>query len=138
MLKDSVSYNEYMANYMTKRYHKRRSQAIEYLGKKCNVCGVDTDLEIDHVNPEEKAFDLGKALSGWSWSRIVEELNKCQLLCKSCHDAKTRREGSTRFGKRERWEHGTVAGRRRGCKCRQCLDARARYMVDYRKRSKGQ
>ena len=96
MKQGTAEYNAYMADYMTRRYHKRRFQAIEYLGGACNHCHATTNLEIDHVDPTSKSFDLGKALSGWAWERILVELDKC----------------------------------------RECLDARARYMVEYRKRKK--
>jgi 5-methylcytosine-specific restriction endonuclease McrA len=67
-------YNEYMRVYMAGRYEKRRSQAIEDLGGKCAECGSGDDLEIDHINPREKSFNLAKAV-GFSKKRWDEEVS---------------------------------------------------------------
>ena len=136
MKQDTAEYNAYMADYMTRRYHKRRLQAIEYLGGACSHCHATTNLEIDHVDPTSKSFDIGKALSGWGGERILVELDKCQALCESCHELKTRKDNSVTLGVREFWEHGTLAGRRTGCKCAPCKSAQAKYMKEYRSKNK--
>lgn len=82
-------YNSYMAKYMTERYHRRRNDFIEKRGGCCEKCGSTDQLEIDHVDPAQKGFDIGKALSGWAESRIQEELSKCQVLCSDCHKKKS-------------------------------------------------
>lgn len=83
------NYNQDMNTYMKSRYFRRREQAIESLGGKCVVCGSVEELEFDHVDPSTKSFSIAKAFSGWSWSRIQVELDKCQLLCRDCHKVKT-------------------------------------------------
>lgn len=69
----------------TKR--KRKLEAIEYLGGKCKRCeGLfhPAVYELHHRNPNEKDRDPSKMLM-LSWSRIKEELDKCDLLCANCH-----------------------------------------------------
>lgn len=117
---------------MLKRYHQRRLQSIEYLGGKCNICKSTEDLQLDHINPSDKSFNLAKALSSWSIERIRPELDKCQILCSECHKAKTRKDLAEKFGQREFWEHGTLTGYKY-CKCNECKSARAEYMREYRK-----
>jgi 5-methylcytosine-specific restriction endonuclease McrA len=126
---------EYMKKYMLERYYKRKKEVIEYLGGVCKVCGATEKLEIDHKDPYTKNFVVSKALAGWSKSRLMKEVEKCQLLCTDCHRKKTRKELSIRFNQREVWEHGTLAGLRY-CKCELCLDAKRRYNKEYTAKNK--
>lgn len=83
-------YNSYMAKYMTDRYHRRRQNFIDSRGGRCEKCGGAEGLEIDHIEPERKSFNIGPALSGWSESRVRTELAKCQVLCNDCHKEKSK------------------------------------------------
>lgn len=78
-------YNKKMAEYMTKRYHRRRKLILERLGGKCNYCGSTEDLEIDHIDPFKKEVKINKRLSGLAESKSEAEIEKCQLLCKACN-----------------------------------------------------
>ena len=62
---------------------------IEQLGGKCVHCGALDRLEFDHIEPATKSFNIS---SGYhkKWAVLQEELSKCQLLCNSCHIAKTK------------------------------------------------
>lgn len=58
---------------------KARKKAVERRdGKRCRACGEVKGLELDHI--------LGRAKGG------THELANLQLLCHTCHDAKTRRD----------------------------------------------
>ena len=73
--------------YWSKQYIIRKVRAIEYLGGKCKVCGYNKyygALEFHHRDPETKDVSWTK-LRKRSWKRIVDELNKCDLLCAICH-----------------------------------------------------
>lgn len=107
---------------MLRRYHERRAEAIASLGGQCAVCGAAEDLEIDHIDPALKSFDISKL---WSVSKVRfrAELVKCQVLCKPHHIEKTRREQSV--------DHGGGASGKRNCKCRPCRDRKSEYMVVY-------
>ena len=66
---------------------KRKLDAIEYLGGKCQQCGGTfhpSIYEFHHLNPDEKDRDPSKMLQ-LKWSRVTAELDKCQLLCANCH-----------------------------------------------------
>ncbi len=66
--------------------HKR---LLEYLlDKECLRCGIK-DLRIltfDHLNAKTKSTTVSTLVhKGYSWDRIMKEINKTQILCLSCH-----------------------------------------------------
>lgn len=117
--------NEYMREYMLKRYHERRKQAVEILGGKCVVCGTTAQLEIDHIDRLTKTMDLGKL---WSCAkkRYFEELKLCQLLCKAHHEIKSAKEASV--------EHGQGLTGKRNCRCEICKPLKNKYQRENKKR----
>jgi 5-methylcytosine-specific restriction endonuclease McrA len=68
---------------------KRRGILLEKLGGKCVWCGTTEELTFDHIDKTTKSFVLsGKGLDG-DWEKILRELDKCQILCDTCHKKKT-------------------------------------------------
>lgn len=64
-----------------------KKQAIEYLGGKCQDCGlVDNPCVYDfhHLDPSKKALAFGTR-GGKSFKTLKTELDKCVLLCANCH-----------------------------------------------------
>jgi len=49
-----VPSNEYMREYMLKRYYARRKEAFKLLGGTCARCSTKVGLEIDHIKPRHK------------------------------------------------------------------------------------
>jgi hypothetical protein len=76
---------EYQRLWYQRVAKKRRQQWFEDNGP-CRQCGSTNDLQLDHVDVFTKVSH-----SVWSWSkqRRDEELKKCQVLCKDCHDKKS-------------------------------------------------
>lgn len=68
---------------------RKRQQLVEHLGGKCVGCGVTENLQFDHINRADRLYTIGKIID-WDLSRILPEVDKCQLLCKECHRIKTR------------------------------------------------
>jgi len=68
--------------------NKKREHLIEMLGGKCSGCGITENLQFDHIDRKNKSFTIGKCL-GNSLEKLIDEAQKCQLLCKSCHQVKT-------------------------------------------------
>ena len=67
--------------------HERKRAAIAYKGDKCQKCGYDkciAALTFHHRDPAEKEYQIA-TMFGWSWARIMQELDKCDLLCANCH-----------------------------------------------------
>lgn len=62
---------------------------IMFRGGKCEICGYDKNisaLQFHHINPASKKFTLdSRTIERKHDSEILEELNKCQLVCSNCH-----------------------------------------------------
>jgi len=67
---------------------KHKQYLIEMLGGKCLGCGTTKNLQFDHIDRTEKSFCIGSSLAS-KLEKLVEEANKCQLLCETCHQHKT-------------------------------------------------
>jgi len=90
----------YHSAYNLKRYHEKRKIYIDHLGGKCAVCGSSDQLQFDHIDSKTKSFSIGEKLT-YTKEVVLEELKKCQLLCKPCHITKTS-EAKDGFNKRAR------------------------------------
>lgn len=69
------------------RTRVKKQKAVDYKGGECINCGYKNciaALDFHHRNPKEKDFQWN-TLRHKSWDAIVQELNKCDLLCKNCH-----------------------------------------------------
>ncbi len=63
----------------------------------CVECGEQDPvvLEFDHLR--DKAFAIGPKLSSRNWQSILNEIEKCDVVCANCHRRRTaRRRGSLR------------------------------------------
>jgi len=68
----------------------------------CSNCGYKKNLNklvFHHVIPENKKFNLCIESMSRKDSLIIEELNKCMLLCMSCH---------TTVHNNKRWNNGKI------------------------------
>ena len=72
---------------------KRRKKNKEYIDSRkripcadCNGVFPEVCMDFHHINPNEKDqhYNNGQ-LKCWSMKRIVEELDKCVVLCANCH-----------------------------------------------------
>ena len=119
----------YLRDYQLKWMTARRQRGIILLGSRCYRCDATEDLQFDHIDPATKHPAL-KSITGsfwsWSWDRIEAELAKCQLLCRSCHQEKTRVDFEPPHGTNSRY-----TGRR--CRCGDCKFAHAQINAKYRK-----
>ena len=113
---------EYMKNYRK----KRKLECVIKLGNCCKVCGTKDNLEFDHIDSNNKKFNI----SDFSKSKIEidKELIKCQILCHSCHVKKSIMEGSfvkSWTTKPRGVKHGTHSGYTRyKCRCNLCIQAK--------------
>ena len=78
--------------------HERTLALIEYFRTHpCVQCGEPDPvvLEFDHVR--DKGFDIGQNLLDYRWEAIVEEIEKCEVVCANCHRRRTaQRRGAVR------------------------------------------
>ena len=70
-----------------KKQQDMKKRMVAYLGGKCIICNYNDTmgaLSCHHTNPLEKEHNLFR-LTTRKWENIVNELNKCVLLCIRCH-----------------------------------------------------
>lgn len=64
-----------------------KQRCVDYKGGACLKCGYKKALRslgFHHRDPNEKEFTFSGKMS-WAWQRLVQELDKCDLLCSNCH-----------------------------------------------------
>jgi hypothetical protein len=63
----------------------------------CADCGESDPmvLEFDHLDADANAFDIGAGLPYRSWSSVIEEIGKCEVVCANCHRRRTARRAGT-------------------------------------------
>lgn len=99
-----TKYNsKYSQNYykrQTQRGWVRKLHIVELKGGKCQVCGYSKcmrALSFHHRDPKLKKIKLDlRTIGNLKWSRILDEVDKCDLLCIRCHlelhDAETNKD----------------------------------------------
>lgn len=63
-----------------------KKKAVKYKKGCCLLCGLkepQATLDFHHINPQDKLKNISD-FSSWT-IELVEELDKCALLCKNCH-----------------------------------------------------
>lgn len=61
---------------------------LDYKGNQCEICGYNkcsAALELHHLNPSEKDFNLSDRDLSLDWPLIKKEVDKCILICANCH-----------------------------------------------------
>ena len=70
------------------KLNQQRRDLVNNIKKEgcCQKCEEDRFYVLDfhHINPEEKLFDIGESTK-YSEEKILNEINKCVLLCRNCH-----------------------------------------------------
>jgi hypothetical protein len=80
---------------LTKAQRDHRNRRREWLNDMKSVPCADCDqtfppicMDFDHI--EEKSFDIAYAVvTSRRWSDILEEVEKCELVCANCHRIRT-------------------------------------------------
>jgi hypothetical protein len=67
----------------------RKQKLVDLKGGSCSHCGYNKSLaalQFHHVDPSTKKHQLDlRSLSNRSWKAILQEADKCILLCANCH-----------------------------------------------------
>lgn len=77
---------------MTKKYntkvlkYAKKLKAIDYLGGKCEMCDNNKWYHLEFHHLKDKEYIISDMIKNFRWSKIKNELDKCQLLCKNCHN----------------------------------------------------
>ena len=70
------------------RQHNFKQQCVDYKGGECQCCGYNdcnSALDFHHVDPKTKKFGIGKCRKTKMTQKILDELDKCILVCSNCH-----------------------------------------------------
>lgn len=78
-----MAYSDATAQREYQRRWKHDRRAAWFDGKTCARCGGTDRLEIHHRAPEKK---VSHRIWSWSLERRDEELAKCDVLCRPCHE----------------------------------------------------
>ena len=124
--------SEQRRNYERNKYRTRREAF--FADKACVRCGATKDLQLDHINPKDKTTHR---IWHWPEERRLAEIEKCQVLCKSCHQGKSIKEDWPILRGYQYSEHG-APGYRRGCRCATCKEGARDRMREYRARKKAE
>jgi hypothetical protein len=107
-------YRRKKRNAKTYRYQKRRRKEVKQeliaaRGGRCVDCGysgVSTVLDFHHRDPTAKDFSISSF--GGAYSRLLVEVEKCDLLCANCHRLRHAAQDAAQLV-----VHPVVAARRR-------------------------
>lgn len=86
-----ISVNARFQNYLAQqeRGKETKQKIVQMKGGGCEKCGYNkcfAALNFHHRDPSIKKFQLDyRSLANRKWSLILEELEKCDLLCSNCH-----------------------------------------------------
>ena len=113
------------------RVQQRRQEWLSDNGP-CVSCGTWDNLEIDHIDPSTKEYEINRI-----WTRTQElrdyELAKCQALCNTCHIAKSTLEQKAN----KPTTHGSDKYYRdHECRCDICVSAYRQRLKVYRDKNK--
>lgn len=110
--------------YFKDRREKRRKHLRSLLGGKCVRCGSTKDLHFDHKNPKKKKRRIADLIDAPE-DILMAEVNKCELMCASCHRDKTREKNEHGQPKSK---HGTIWYYKKfKCRCPKCKKAMSKY-----------
>ena len=88
---------EYDRKWNSDRLKVRRERLDNYkLNVGCEICGYDKHpaaLDFHHKDPTLKKFNISNSLPTRNWDRILEEIEKCDIICANCHRALHNKEG---------------------------------------------
>lgn len=75
---------------------KNRKKFYDYLCTlECESCGEKDPivLDFDHKDKATKSYNVAEmVMKGFAWLSIMNEINKCRVLCSNCHRRKTAKE----------------------------------------------
>ena len=122
-------------SYFTKiRRYRLKKKAVDLMGNKCNRCqwsGHIAGFAFHHIDPASKLFTVSNYPST-NWDIYWKEIQKCELLCATCHSIHHSDYNDEQFLKdvenyngrdldipNQNWknQHGTPASKVRNCNC---------------------
>ena len=86
-----------------KEYYRTRVDALNKIKLEagCATCGYNAHpaaLEFNHIDPSQKTANVADKITSWSWERVLEEVDKCEVLCSNCHHIHSYETHYTKLG----------------------------------------
>lgn len=70
-----------------------RLALCKYLeGKSCSHCPENDPLVLEFDHLRDKKGNISNLVNQGNWNIVLQEIEKCQLLCANCHNRKTAKE----------------------------------------------
>jgi hypothetical protein len=74
--------------------YRRRAQLRQLINeaktRPCADCGISyPSYVMDFDHREDKSFAISQAWRARSWSRVLSEIEKCDVVCANCHRERT-------------------------------------------------
>lgn len=106
----------------------RKLEIIKLKGGKCEKCGYDKNiaaLELHHLIPNDKSFQLdARHLSNTTTEKILEETQKCILVCSNCHKElhypTLNKDNIPKLLEEMKSKHITLKHKTKKCVCKHC------------------
>ncbi len=88
-----TNYTDKNRRHQKVRRNLNKIKLLRYLtGKGCSFC-TEVDLrtlQFDHRDPDTKEHNITTMINhGVSWTKVLNEISKCQILCANCHAKRT-------------------------------------------------
>ncbi len=101
---------KYKGNEQEYQYEYRRNRLLklfELKGGKCEHCDLRDLKHIEiydyhHIDPNQKKFNIGSAISNRTQDEILKEAESCLLLCSNCHRIEHHRMSRVKRAKRSK------------------------------------
>lgn len=91
--KDKEAYNTYQREYRKRQYQELVQRVRDHkVEQGCQDCGYNVHhagLELDHRDGRSDSEVSVSQLFGRGWNRVKEELDKCDVVCGTCHNIRT-------------------------------------------------
>jgi len=95
IIKDKQTYAAFPSRRAKNRAIKWRLTQIIKASKGCADCGYNAHgvaLQFDHMG-DKKGNVSNLIRSDYAWSTIMDEINKCEIVCANCHAIRTKSRG---------------------------------------------
>jgi hypothetical protein len=69
---------------------ERAAYLVEFFADhRCVDCGESDPLVLEFDHLRDKSFGISKGLRDHSWQAVLDEIDKCDVVCANCHRRRT-------------------------------------------------
>ena len=83
--------SKFKASANASRLKHRKMYLDLFKGKACADCGNTNPIvfELDHREGSDKVMEVSTMINKRSWKALLNEFNKCDIVCANCHRIRT-------------------------------------------------